>query len=96
VPTANKHKTAATLNTNHTNRPVGVRIINARTESNFAFLRGDARAARVEPTVANSFSCWSCKRRITLAERSAADGNCPLCGVEIELTAQQRSDEANG
>jgi predicted RNA-binding Zn-ribbon protein involved in translation (DUF1610 family) len=73
----------------------GVDIINVRNESDFAFIRGDARSARVEPSAVNGFACWSCKQMITLAERSAADGNCPLCGVEIELD-DNPSDAAHG
>lgn len=29
--------------------------------------------------------CWSCKKLTTLEARAEADGNCPHCGVEIEL-----------
>lgn len=32
-----------------------------------------------------SFKCWSCRRSLTHAQRLDADGNCPHCGVEIEL-----------
>jgi len=30
-------------------------------------------------------TCWSCNRPYTMEQRSEADGNCPHCGVEIEL-----------
>jgi len=30
-------------------------------------------------------NCWNCKRPYTLEQRAEADGNCPHCGVEIEL-----------
>lgn len=30
-------------------------------------------------------TCWSCKKAYTLGQRADADGNCPHCGVEIEL-----------
>lgn len=29
--------------------------------------------------------CWSCNSPYTLRQRANADGNCPHCGVEIEL-----------
>ena len=63
----------------------GVVIINTRNQPDFATIRGEALAARVEPMGSNTLECWSCKRRISHQERSEADGNCPLCGVEIDL-----------
>lgn len=29
--------------------------------------------------------CWACNEVISHKSRSAADGNCPKCGNEIEL-----------
>lgn len=30
-------------------------------------------------------ACWSCKKNMTLMQRSENDGFCPYCNVEIEL-----------
>lgn len=43
-------------------------------------------------------ACWSCKRAYTAEQRANADGNCPHCGVEIELddatpSTQQETDK---
>lgn len=29
--------------------------------------------------------CWSCSKPVTLAQRAAADGNCPHCAAELDL-----------
>lgn len=30
-------------------------------------------------------NCWSCKRSLTMIQRSKNDGFCPHCDVEIDL-----------
>lgn len=35
--------------------------------------------------LAEKVACWSCNYHYTESERSAADGNCPRCNVEIEV-----------
>lgn len=42
------------------------------------------RAAPGAATAAQSHSCWSCEAPVTAEERTAADGNCPHCGVELD------------
>jgi rRNA maturation endonuclease Nob1 len=32
--------------------------------------------------------CGGCGRAVSLAARAKADGNCPKCGSEIELTKE--------
>jgi hypothetical protein len=44
-------------------------------------------ADRATGTSEAGAQCWSCKRRYTLAQRAESEGNCPHCGVEIELPA---------
>lgn len=34
---------------------------------------------------AEQHPCWSCKKPVTLAQRSEADGDCPHCRAELEL-----------
>ena len=29
--------------------------------------------------------CWNCKEQITLQARQENDGDCPICGAEIDL-----------
>ena len=33
----------------------------------------------------NIIECWNCQLKMTLAERSAEDGQCPKCTAEIDL-----------
>lgn len=42
----------------------------------------------------DSAECWSCKRPYTAEQRADADGNCPHCGVEIELDEQDSAQVA--
>jgi predicted RNA-binding Zn-ribbon protein involved in translation (DUF1610 family) len=32
-----------------------------------------------------NIKCWSCEQTITSEARSLNDGDCPLCGAEIDL-----------
>lgn len=32
------------------------------------------------------YPCWSCAEPVTLAERAEEDGDCPHCGVELDLS----------
>ena len=31
------------------------------------------------------FPCWSCKESVSMRQRANADGDCPHCGVELDL-----------
>lgn len=33
----------------------------------------------------NKWPCWSCQASVTMAGRADADGNCPRCGVELDI-----------
>lgn len=35
--------------------------------------------------MAAAYDCWSCRKPVTLDERSNADGDCPHCGSELDL-----------
>lgn len=49
-------------------------------------LAGAILAAQQAPADAGqALTCWSCKRPYTAEQRTEADGDCPHCGVEIEL-----------
>lgn len=47
-------------------------------------LLGELRALLDAPNK-NAFSCWSCKKPVTMRERADADGNCPHCDVELDV-----------
>jgi hypothetical protein len=52
-------------------------------------------AALARPAVVSegqAVACWSCKRPYTAQQRTDADGNCPHCGVEIELDLDDNDD----
>lgn len=50
-----------------------------------AWQEATRRAAAAPQAAPSELRCWSCRKPYTLAQRSWADGNCPHCGVEIEL-----------
>ena len=43
------------------------------------------RIAAIEAAKAESFSCWSCSKPVTMEERAVADGDCPHCAAELDL-----------
>jgi hypothetical protein len=53
-----------------------------------AAVLGDSAATSLTPApqgTASELRCWSCCKPYTLKQRGDADGDCPHCGVEIEL-----------
>lgn len=44
-----------------------------------------ASAAAITVECNDVITCWSCKKSMTLLERSSADGFCPHCDAEIDM-----------
>lgn len=42
-----------------------------------------------EQISAHILNCWSCSKQFTMGQRTDADGNCPHCGAEYELSADE-------
>lgn len=42
----------------------------------------------------NSWPCWSCKNPVTMKQRANADGDCPHCGVELDIESWPYPDGA--
>lgn len=55
-----------------------------------------SRAAQASAGGAQERQCWSCKRGYTDEQRADADGNCPHCGVEIEMSAESAPSGEHG
>jgi len=51
--------------------------------------RQAAGAMSDEQISSHILNCWSCRKQFTMGQRTDADGNCPHCGAEYELSADE-------